>query len=417
MINKININHLKFKRLVELLLKESDKKFFHTLYLTSCYFSIKSASLIVEEISKIVRLQGVCIYIDRKVALGIDAEELRRFIKNYAKYGLTFYAVDTNHLFHSKAYALISFDRKNDIRRGSLVIGSSNLTGAGLTNVSGNIESMLDSQSIDLLSEFLSQIQTLKTVPIEKIYDFKSADDLNFKYALLLEGKFIHRWMDNLGQYLSVKYKLNENGKNIVRDKIFTDAGFDVEAATISKRYFVFDYEPPHLKNAKNLAKNFGLETYLGYWVPNIALEKLFEKDKFQEFREKLTEALLSQMDAVMELIAKDLIFLRSQNIIKEDENPTDALRLRIASLLHNEEKLKRIFSKYEIFSLPYDVNQKRKISELFDEMVSFVNSRASKNITQKSFLTSIDTVSIDGFRWDVKNYFYSHFENLNIWF
>lgn len=404
--SQINISYLKLNKLVELLSKGNDKRYLHSLYLASCYFSADSASTLIKDISKLVRLQAVYIYIDRKTACTIGKDGLYAFIEKHAGYGLELYTVDANTLFHSKAYALISFDKESNINRGSLVIGSSNLTGAGLTDKSGNIECMLDSHNIDLLLEFLEQIKKLKTIPVDEIDNFRNADSLNFKYALLLEGNFIHKWMDNLGQYLSVRYQLNENGKNRIGDEIFREAGFNIETATISKRYFQFEYEPPHLENTENLVRNFGLETYLGYWIPNGALEKLFEKDKFDEFRIKLTDALSVQKNEMTTAIANDLEKLRSADIIQttDESDPIENLLSKIESLLQNEEKLKRIFSKYEIFSIPYDINQRIEISELFDQMVSFAHSRPRKNVTQKAFLNAINTVSLDNFRSEIAN-------------
>jgi len=302
-------------------------------------------------------------------------------------------------LFHTKAYALISFEGKN-IYRGSLVIGSANLTGNGVINKNGNIESIIDTQDIVLLDEFVSQMTKLKLLKIDEIDKFKSSNSFNFRYALIQEGSFIHKWTDNLEQYLSVRYYLNENGRTKVANESFTNAGFNMETATISKRYFNFDYEPPHLEGTENLTRNYGIETYLGYWIPNSALESLFEKDQFELFKSTLNKQLSAQMENIENSIQSDLVYLKSENVIQiTDSEPVELLKSKVKDLQTNELKLKRIFSKYEIFSLPFDISQKKQIDELFEEMLSYIDSRKKKNIAMKAFLGAIRVSSLKAFR------------------
>ena len=273
-INQINIKSYKKGKLLELLEKTQDKRRYHNLYLLSCYFSQDSARKLINDINDVVYLREVQIYIDRKTAVSIGEGDLYRFCESFEDVNVKLHAVDANCLFHSKAYALISFDENNKIYCGSLVIGSANLTGQGLTNRSGNIESLLDTQDRTMLSQFIKQIGSLRIIPIEDLEEYRNSQEYNFKYALLQEGAFIHKWMGNLGQYLSVRYQLNENGRRRIGDDSFRQAGFNIEAATISKMYFNFDYEPPHLEGSKNLTRNYGIETYLGYWMPTSAIEK-----------------------------------------------------------------------------------------------------------------------------------------------
>ena len=192
--------------------------------------------------------------------------------------------------------------------------------------------------------------------------NFKMQTTSTLKYALLQEGSFIHKWLDNLGQYLSTKYHLNEKGKGKVGDETFRRAGFNIETATISKRYFKFDYEPPHLEDTENLTKNYGIETYLGHWIPNAALETLFEQTALDEFKNNLKNEFELQIENIRANISQDLDYLRSEDIIQvTDSNPIDLFEKKMADLFENDLKLKRIFSKYEIFKLPYDINQKEK--------------------------------------------------------
>ena len=400
MTNHINIKTLKKNKLIELLMKSPDKRRRHCLYLASCYFTRDSAKALINNMKELINLTEVKIYIDRKTACCIGKADLTKFYKSFNDIKVNIYAVETEYLFHTKAYAIISTDNDDSIVCGSLVIGSANLTGSGLTSKYGNIESLLDTQDNTYLIHFIEEILNLKLLAVENIEQFKNADDFSFKFALLQEGCFVHKWSDNLGAYLSTRYQLNEKGKEKIGDESFKNAGFNIETATISKRYFKFDYEPPHLENADNLKRNYGIETFLGHWIPNAALETLFEQNAFDEFKNNLKNEVELQAENISISIARDLEYLKSEDVIHvTDSNPIELFEKKVAELFENEFKLQRIFSKYEIFNLPYDTSQKTDIEELFEEMVSLSESRTKKNIAMKAFLNALTKPSLDDFR------------------
>ena len=260
------------------------------------------------------------------------------------------------------------------------------------------------------MQQFDQQLKELKILSINQIEEFENTDEFNFKYALLQEGRFIHKWTDNLRQSLSVRYKLNENGRQCIGDDTFRNIGFNIDAATISKSYF--DFEQPNLEHTENLAKNYGVETCLGYWIPKQALETLlFEKNGFEYFKETLKNQLNQRIEDIKEKINKDLKHLMDNNLIdKPNLNPAESFESKMRELLKNELKLKRIFSKYEIFSLPYDIGQKKEIENLFDEILDLIKSRSRKNITMKAFLELIEMknlmkkVSMDNFRQSISD-------------
>ena len=65
--------------------------------------------------------------------------------------------------------------------------------------------------------------------------------------------------------------------------------------------------------------------------------------------------------------------------------------------------KLKRIFSKYEIFSLPFDISQKDDIENLFEDMLLVIESRKKKNMAMKAFMNAISKSSLVVFRESIK--------------
>jgi len=406
---QLNIKTSKRQTLIDLLSSNVDGRKRYVLYITSCYFTSDSARKFIRSLHKNIKLSEIAIYIDRKTASAIGKDELSYFCSAFGDLEVNLYAVDTAYLFHTKAYALISYNNNDEIVCGSLVIGSANLTGSGLTARSGNIESFLDTQDIDFLNQFIQQLSELTLISIDNIEYFKSSRDYNFKYALLLEGKFIYQWRDKLNDSFSIKYTLNENGKHrIDGDDTFKRVGFNVESATISKKYFDFEYDFSHLENAKILAKKYGIETYLGYWIPSEALEALFEQNGFENFKETLKNQLNQKIESIKEQIQRDFEYFQGEGIVeyREDTKPSDSFENKTQSLFQNDLKLQRIFSKYEIFDLPYDIQQKEEIESLFDEMIFLVQSKKNKNKSMQAFLDSINDVSLDTFRQSISNSF-----------
>lgn len=396
---KINIRKLKSKSVLDLLLK-TDKRRKHSLYLASCYFSEDAAAAIINEIRKAVNLSNVIVYIDRKTALLVGKERLVDFCGMFDGLAVELYAVATSYLFHTKAYALVSFEGDDDVYCGSLVVGSANLTSNGMTGKNGNIESILDSQDLAVLTEFLDQTNSLNLIEIQEIDRFKKAEDFDFKYALIQEGCFIHKWNDSLDQYFLVRYHLNRKGRDKLENKDLSEIGFNMDTATISKKYFNFEYEAPHLEGAENLTRNYGIETHLGYWIPKSALDQLFEKNQLDNFKNELQAQFIFQIEDIQRRVQDDLTYLKAEELIHvTDSDPVDLLKNKFDDLLKNEQKIMRIYSKYEVFSLPYDISQKENIVSLFRDMYHFVESKKRKNLVMKAFLDAISSVSLNSFR------------------
>lgn len=396
--NQLHIKANKKTKLIDLLLRTQDKRRYHHLYLASCYFTPESAKDIICKLSDAIRLTGVTVYIDRKTATLHGSKALTRFCKSNG-FGIELFAVDSSSLFHSKAYALVSYDESNEIYCGSLVVGSANLTGNGLADRGGNIECLLDTQDEEMLGEFVSQIGRLPLIDLKNIDKFKLADrdTYTFKYALLQRGAFIHKWLDDLAQYFAVRYTLNESGKEKIGDPVFKDRGFNVETATISKRYFQFDYEPPHLEDTENLRKNYGIETFLGHWVPRSALASLLGKEGIEKFKDELFSAIDQQSARIKQQIQEDMEYLVSVGIVeKGDSSSIEIFDRKIQDLRDNECKIMRIFSKYEVFDLPYDVQEKEKIENLFDDIIALCESSKKRNAAKKGFLNAYESADLD---------------------
>jgi hypothetical protein len=397
MSNKFNIKGNKSAKLIELLSK-TDKRRVHDLYLCSCYFSAEAIKLLNDEIQDKtnIKIGNIYVYVDRRSALSAGHDEIER-IKNWEKNNNFFFRiVDSEVLFHTKAYALISED-KDEIQSGSLVIGSANLTGSGLTRSrNGNIESLLDTQDKEFISDFLKRIESTKVIKIDELERFTSSDSVAFIYALLRQGHFSHKWSDNIGQYLSVRHSLNKKGKLELSNSELINLGFNVDAASIGKRYFDFEYEPLHLEGHENLIRNFGIETYLGHWVPSSSIKTLFNDADYDKFSKKISEYWLKEKFALIKKINDDFDELLQLDYVDKPENsPGDAFESKVNDFLKNDMKLYRAYAKFEFYDLPYDISQDDYILSLDEEIRDFITSRVKKNKAMKAYEEAIFSSSL----------------------
>lgn len=398
MDNYLHIKSMKKQCLAEML-GHIDKRRYHTLHLCSCYFDHDAARKLITEVQEFARISDVRIFIDRRAAIEYGGDYLQEICDSFQDVEVSINAVESNNLFHSKVYALVALDDHGSVVSGSIVLGSANLTGAGLIRQGGNYECLIDSQDAEILEEHLSQLNKLKVLSPQQLNRFSRKEEFSFKYALLQSGLFVHKWNDNLEQYLSIRYRLSENGKSRITDQSLEVAGFNIETATVSKRYFRFDYVPEHLDNTENLLRNYGIETYLGHWLPYSVSESMFDANALDIFKERLFSEINKQGNGIEINIKKDYEYLLQEGLIEEPEiNPVDSFKSKLDSLTNNELKLKRIYSKYELFYLPFDIQQKDDIFYLFDEMIDVSESRKRKNRTMKAFLESYAAFSIEKF-------------------
>jgi len=396
MTNKFNIKANKSAKLIELL-RKTDKRRIHDLYLCSCYFSAEAIKSIKQDVEKYVNVNNVYVYVDRRAALSARPEDIRKIKSLESKNSNFFFrVVDSSVLFHTKAYALISGDI-NNILSGSLVIGSANLTGNGLTNgKQGNIESLLDTQDATEIADFLKRIASTKIIKLDALERFASSDSVAFVYALLKQGHFSHKWSDNIGQYLSVRHSLNNKGKLELSNSELINLGFNVDAASIGKRYFDFEYEPLHLKGLENLIRNFGVETYLGHWIPSSTIKTLFSDSDYNNFSNKISKYWTKEKSKLINKVNDDFDKLFNLGYVdKRETSPGDAFEVKVNDLLNNEMKLYRAYAKFEFYNLPYDISQDDYILSLDEEIQDFIASRVKKNKAMKAYEEAISSSTL----------------------
>ena len=156
------------------------------LILVSCYFILDSAEELINELlNRQIKISKISIYIDRGAAIKAGKEKINKWIKNFPKsINVSFKVSNISSLFHAKAYCLLA----DDSTYGRLVIGSANLTGAGLTEANnGNVELLYNIQDIEDIKHFYNDLTSTPLgnfIDISELENFYK-DDYYFKYALV----------------------------------------------------------------------------------------------------------------------------------------------------------------------------------------------------------------------------------------
>jgi hypothetical protein len=421
----LNVNEGKKENLL-LELEKIDKRKIYNLYLLSCYFNPKSIVDIVSGVSEFAKINETYVYIDRREAIfaGVDLNKkiIDIFKRENLKINYEIRVVDSDVLFHTKAYALISADGDNN---GSLVVGSANLTKQGLTNKSGNIETLISTQDKNVISDFIKGIDEIKTLDLDDVNDFANSNSIAFKLALLSQGYFVHRWSDTIKQHFSVPYNLSEKGKKEIKNKdsLVGQLGFNIDAATISKNYFNFSFEPRGDSEVNSLIRNYGIETYLGYWIPKVIFDRFATQKStklgFSDFLRKIKGAWKKQKDSIGSEIENDFSQLKKDGLLElpkrgsEHYNPFEKLSKKIdgegeiiksaddpdAGLLNNKRKLERIFLKLSEIDFPFDISNSKEINDIFEDINYTIESKNRKNRAMYAFILAVEEVNIDALR------------------
>jgi len=395
MTDSIIIKNSKKNKLITLL-SNIDKRKSYQLYIATCYFNLRSASNLIRDLVDKVKLENISIYIDKKEAFKIGKETIKQWLLNINKktdIEINLFPVDTSYLFHSKAYSLVRINEDEEIE-GVLVVGSANLTGAGLTSTQGNIEVLLGTSEPENILSFYNSMKGLNYQNIEDIDKFRSINSFDFKYSLLQSGYFVYKWSGSLNQELGIKFQLSDEGKQRIKgDPIIESLGFSLDHSTVSKSYFQFNYDSPLTEIVPNIKTNYGVETYFGHWVPTSIIDDIFGSEDFDKFKDTFLQALSDANDSILENIENDYERLLDLHLISEsDKDPKDKFKERIKNLEQNDTKLWRIYYKYEVIYLPYDFSQRQEVEDLYGALTETCDMRKRDNYTTAAIKNSIKT-------------------------
>ena len=367
-------------------LTSCDRRRSYYLSIATCYCTPQAVRDFVEAVQAEVNLVEMYLYVDRRTAISIGQEELADLENAYPGL-LSVYAVRAGRLFHTKGYCLAAY-ADDELVHGRLAIGSANMTNAGLTEPHGNVESLAVHSDIATINGFLEFFDNEENlIGLDKLNDFLPDDTTDFQYALLNCGLFSHKWSATLAAYFSARFRLNEEGRQRAQEGIDTP-GFQMETATIAKSYFDFDLQGWQPSD-RNLIRNFGIECFLGHWIPKSVFEGDEENnERFDQFRSALFEELESTMDSNCQKILQDCDSLIEEGIIDEPEtDPAQSFRDRIASLRIDRDQLYRIWSGRHFFEFPYDLGDVDAIQDTFEDILRTARRRRRRNRSMNAVL------------------------------
>ena len=380
-------------------LTDCDRRRAYYLSVATCYCTPQAVREFIEAIRAEVKLVEMYLYMDRRTAIYIGQTQLSDLADAYPDL-LSIYAVRARRLFHTKGYCLAAYDKEDEVIHGRLAIGSANLTKAGLTETHGNVESLEIHSDIAKINEFLEFFDNEDNlITLDNLADFSTDDITDFQYALLTYGLFSHKWSATLSAYLSVRYRLNEAGRRKAQLGIDTP-GFGTESLTIAKPYFNFNLQDwrPH---DGNFAKNFGIECFLGHWIPKSVFEGDEENNsRFNQFKSVLFKELESTMDSNCREISQNFESLMKEGIIDNPEiDPVQRFCDRVASLKQDRDQLYRIWSGWYFFDFPYDISAFDSIRETYEDILRTARSKKRRNSSMKAVMEADMNMTLDPLR------------------
>lgn len=374
----------KSQKLIDSLKIAIDGRKNYHLNVASCYISDKLSDIstfIDDLIKENIKIKSVNLYIDARQVVKTGTDTLIDFAEKICgERGddwINIYAVDTPSLFHSKGFALLSEDESS----GALVIGSSNFSKSGLFGNTGNFESCLLTNDVDLVNEFLESINNLPAKYRKNLDELEfKPNSPTFRYAIIQEGNFVRKWSGSIQQYFSVKYELTEHGKKQIDGGELKKLGFDPDTDTISRQFLSLeDISLAHTEEYARLLSK-GIETHMGHWIPKSISDDFEGAKDLEQFYESLKENIelqIHEKEGEMQILFESL---SSQGFIEKAQDPVSMIKEKLLSLKDNEFKIKSFHSKFSVFELPYDFSKTKEIKELYEEIRDVSANRAKKN-------------------------------------
>lgn len=370
----------------------------HELWILSCYVDLDLIESYVSHLLKSTRITDVYLSFNfaeiYKIGPTETKDKLLSVQRNLKEIGVYFEwkALSSSKLVHGKGYAIIQRVNGN-IKDGVVLITSANFTNPGFKG--GNVELGYTSTKKQDLKDFENKY--------DHLWDEVGADigkaifkqnDLLFKFALLSAGVFIHKWSGSLSQQVGIKYELTElaKEKGTIAPELVA-VGF--EAGDTFTRQVLNLSELPQKEVPSSFIKRFTIETYWGRWCPAEAWKRLsstFEGSQgfIEEFQSAVEDETLLVIKNDAYSVQQQLI---EQGLIKKvKKDHLSRWVNRVQELSANVDRLERIFIGYEVHKLPYSIEQKSDIVELFESLEETIELSKAKNICKEKIMSAISS-------------------------
>jgi hypothetical protein len=376
------------------------------LYILTCYIEFSIIERTIRDLSERVKLSNVHLAFNfseiYKDGGPIETEKklkkIQRDLKDNLEIDFSYTMLASSSLVHGKAYAIIQRSEYKTVA-GNVLVTSANFTKSGFTR-GNNVELGYVSENLSDLLEFKEVFEKLKSLLGSGTEEaiFRQEDNI-FRFALLSSGVFLHKWTGNLKQHVGIKYSLTALAKNNGAIKVspeLEEIGF--KASDSSTRQVLDLGELPRKLVPAQFISRFTIETYWGYWCPQNAWKILCSG--FSEshiFLEKLREVTTSER---LEEIRQEASVTQNKLIEKGLIEPVAANHLenwveRVSELREDSHRLERFFTGYVSHELPYTIEQREEIQDLFKSLTESINLSKRMNITKKKVQDSISKKSL----------------------
>ncbi|MCB1633306.1 MAG: hypothetical protein KDI51_01885 [Xanthomonadales bacterium] len=376
----------------------------HELWILSCYVDLKAVQELVRELADRVRLVEVFLAFDYSEVYRLGPRKLRRELgalkQCCTKQGVDLFEyrflASPSGLVHSKGYAV--FQRvEGEIADGVVLLGSANLTSPGF----------LDGRNVELgaLSRQAKDLRAFERV-YNQLRDAFGKEDLSsevlrrddelFKFALLSSGRFLHRWDGNIRQLVGIRYRIINEEKWAQPPDELKAEGFEL-STTLTRQVLKLDNLPKRSLPG-DFIRNFTIDTGLGRWCPDTAWNAAANPNDDGEFEQVFRAATTDEIldEAVRSAAVRQEQLVRDGYIAEVESDHLQNWARRIRKLRDAPERLARLYTGYEDFSMPFDVKCRDEIEDLFTSLEATIELRAHDNWATRKVRACIESKDLD---------------------
>jgi len=367
----------------------------HEFWILSCYVELNLVEKYVDILLESIKVTDVYLAFNfaEIYKLGpVDTEKkLQGIQKKLNKKNVNFEwtTLASSKLVHSKGYALIQ--RSNGaISGGAVLVTSANFTLPGFEGENVEI-GYISTKKQDIRNFEKAYDELWEKLGVEVSTAVFKQEEYLLKFALLSSGLFLHKWSGSLSQDVGIKYNLTKfaKEKGTIAPEL-AEVGFET-GDTFTRQ--VLQLGNLHNKEIpRSFITRFTVETYWGRWCPSDAWSTLSESfegaedfiEGFQSATEEYKLALIKEnaLEIQTKLIDQSLI-----EPVKPDH--LDRWMFRMQELRENHRRLERFFTGYEAHQLPYSIEQKSEVKDLFDSIQEAIELTKALNIAKKKFLAA----------------------------
>lgn len=374
----------------------------HEFFILTCYVDLNLVEEYVNYLYENVRITNVYLAFNiseiYKNGPKSTAEKLEKIKILLAKKDISFEwkLLSSSKLVHGKGYALIQRS-KGMLEGGVVLMTSANFTSPGFKGENVEI-GYLTTKKKDI-NDFINAYKYLENnLGTEMTSAIFKQEEYLLKFALLSSGVFLHKWSGSLSQQIGIKYELTQlaKEKGTIAPEL-AEVGFET-GDTFTRQVLKF-HELPAKEIPRSFISRFTIETRWGRWCPLDAWNTLRESFRgshqfIQQFHEATEESILEHIKENALEIQNDLL---NMGLIKPvGENHLNNWVSRINDLRSNYRRLDRIHIGYEANKLPYTIEQKTDVLELFASLMDAIELSKATNIAKGKVILAIKNANLD---------------------